>query len=176
MKRGLRTLSILIILVGLILIASSSLMSITGSVISESVNIRSSVLGLAFIIGGLALFLAEKESKLISLVKRDDALYNLARELKGNEIIQGDINHLLYELNKGNENPGLGTRKLFGSISYLRGRKGGRVFYRPIEDNKYEILAYAIGTGQGGGKHQSERKVMNRLREKYKKTRKKVAA
>jgi len=59
-----KRLSIFFISIGLILIANLSLISITGYVINGNFKIGGSVLGLAFIIGGLALFLAGKEGRL----------------------------------------------------------------------------------------------------------------
>ena len=46
----------LFVTVGLLLIANSSLINITGNVISESVNIGGSISGLIFIVLGIALF------------------------------------------------------------------------------------------------------------------------
>lgn len=39
-------------------------------------------------------------------------------------------------------NPGIGTKHLSGNIYYLRGRNGGRVFYR-MDGNTMEILGKA---------------------------------
>ncbi len=166
--RLLNMIKILVIVFGLVLIANSFVMKITGNVVSEDINFGSSILGILFVAVGIGLILSEGESKLVSVVKKDPTLYRIASELYGKQKVQRDINHLLEQLDRGNENPGIGTKKLFGSINYLRGRGGGRVFYRPFKD-KYEILAYAIGTGAGGGKHQSERKVISRLEKLYKK-------
>ena len=43
---------------------------------------------------------------------------------------------------KGNKNPGLGSKHLSGDIYYLRGRNGGRVFYRMVDDTM-DILGKA---------------------------------
>ena len=48
------------------------------------------------------------------------------KEMGKNERIQQEANHLIDELSKGNENPGLGTKNLFKDVSYLRGRNGGQ--------------------------------------------------
>ena len=60
MKRWLKTIRILILLNGLLLIASSSFLNITGNVISENINVGGSILGLIFLVGGLVLFLTEQ--------------------------------------------------------------------------------------------------------------------
>ena len=176
MKSTLKKAGFVLIIFGLLLIANSFLIVITGNVVSETSKITSSILGLIFVIIGLGLFMAEpagklekiakEEPKLISAVKKDETIFKLAKKIPKNGIIQREINHLLEELNKGNINPGIGTKKLFGSISYLRSENGARVFYRPF-GNQYEILGYAIGTGQGTGKSQHERRVIKRLEELY---------
>jgi hypothetical protein len=57
-----------------------------------------------------------------------------------NQQIQNEMNHLIYEFLNGNNNPGIGNKNLFKDICYLRGRNGGRVFYR-IKNGGIEILA-----------------------------------
>ena len=105
-------------------------------------------------------------ARIVSRVKDDPTLSRKSREIEGNTSIQRDINHLLLELVSGNENPGIGTRTLFKNIKYLRGKNGGRIYFRDLTDG-YEILAYAIGTGQGNGKSQHERSVIRRLEQLY---------
>lgn len=179
---------ILLLLLGFVLVFNSSVVSITGqAILSDTVLGVNSVAGLIFIALGMALFVlgsegglekiagkAEEKKEITSNVKKDKRIYKLAKEIQEKQYIQKDINKLLNELEKGNENPGIGTKKLFGNISYLRGSYGGRVFYRPKEEG-YEILGYAIGTGQGKGKHKSERDVIFRLKELYGKENKKAA-
>ncbi len=179
---------ILLLLLGFVLVLNSSAISITGqAVLSDTVLSINSVTGLVFIALGLAMFVlgsegglekiageVEEKKEIISNVKEDKRIYNLAKEIEKKQYIQKEINQLIYELSKGNENPGIGTKKLFGNVSYLRGSHGGRVFYRPKGEG-YEILGYAIGTGQGKGKHKSERNVISRLKELYQKENKKRA-
>jgi len=162
----------LFLIIGFILIFGFSIANITGNVVSNNFNLKTgSIIGILFIFLGVVLFLIENEKDLEEIVlkskvKEDTTLYRLAKEIEGNTIIQRDINRLLEELKKGNENPGIGTRKLFKNISYLRGHRGGRVFYRPSEEG-YEILGYAIGTGQGSGKNKNEIQVIERLKKLY---------
>jgi len=59
-----KRLSIFLISMGLILTANSFLINITGNVVSENIQVTSSILGLVFIIGGIGLFLSMKEGKL----------------------------------------------------------------------------------------------------------------
>jgi len=121
MKRGLKTLGILIILVGLILIASSSLMSITGNVISESVNIGGSVLGLAFIIGGLALFLVEKGGGLEEKIVRKHQ-FNKAIRKHNQKKIESAIKKISL---------GLGKQEMLKHIPHksIHVDKGYRILY-----------------------------------------------
>lgn len=60
MQKRLKKLGVTIILLGFVLIINSSLIKITGNVISESFNMGDSIFGLVLIIGGLALFLSQE--------------------------------------------------------------------------------------------------------------------
>ncbi len=57
MKKGLKKLSILVILVGLFFILNSSFAIITGNVVSKRVDVLDSFIGIMFLVAGLALFL-----------------------------------------------------------------------------------------------------------------------
>ena len=80
--------------------------------------------------------------ELTSSIDKDPRLVKAAKEMGKNERIQQEANHLIDELSKGNENPGLGTKNLFKDVSYLRGRNRARVFYRRTATG-YEILGKA---------------------------------
>ena len=80
--------------------------------------------------------------ELTSSIDKDPRLVKAAKEMGKNERIQQEANHLIDELSKGNENPGLGTKNLFKDVSYLRGRNNTRVFYRRTATG-YEILGKA---------------------------------
>ena len=63
--------------------------------------------------------------------------------LFSSELSQGGVqeaNQLLDQFQKGNDNPGIGTKTLGKGVCYLRGRKGTRLFYR-MEEGKPSWLA-----------------------------------
>ena len=65
MKRGLKKLSIIVILAGFFFILNSSFAIITGNVVSKKIDSLDSLIGIMFLISGLALFLvSELESKI----------------------------------------------------------------------------------------------------------------
>ena len=78
--------------------------------------------------------------KVKSSIKKSDALTKEANKLSGRA--QDEINDLVSSFMKGNKNPGLGSKHLSGDIYYLRGRNGGRVFYRMVDDTM-DILGKA---------------------------------
>ncbi len=88
MKKRLKIIRILVLLNGLILIVSASFLKITGNVISENTNIVGSILGLVFIAGGIALFLAQKEGGLETLVEEKPLP---GKGIKGNYIPLSEI-------------------------------------------------------------------------------------
>jgi|GEM_PF-1284126 hypothetical protein len=162
----------LLIVLGIGLIMSS-FSGVTGAIVgSGAVGWIGSVLGLVFILGGVGLMELIKKGEprvrnLISLVKQDTTIRNLAEEIENHKAIQYEIDDLMAKFARGIDHPGMGTKNLFKKIRYLRGDQGGRVFFRNAGNNNYEILGYAIGTGQGAGKAQNERKVIKQLRELY---------
>ena len=93
-----------------------------------------SVLGM-FTTGG-----ESAEIELLSSIGKDKGLIRLAEEAGAS--VQTGIDSLTSQLAKGNLNPGIGTKNLFGNISYARARDGARVFFRVVGD-KVEILAKA---------------------------------
>lgn len=84
MKKSLKRIGIFSFLIGLFLIINHSLMSITGNVINETVQIGGSILGLIFIIAGAALFLVEGglEKTLAQIVRESKAVITDPRKLK----------------------------------------------------------------------------------------------
>ena len=84
----------------------------------------------------------DSKPELTSSIDKDPRLVKAAEEMGKNERVQQEANHLIDELLKGNENPGLGSKNLFKDVSYLRGRNGARVFYRKTATG-YEILGKA---------------------------------
>jgi len=149
MKRGI---GILLIVKGIVIILSS-FSGITGLAIGEGNSGKFiSIIGLVLVAGGIALV------SLRSIIKEDNGLVREAEDAGNNQRVQVEIDHLTGELSKGNTNAGLGTSKLFGNISYLRGRNGARVFYRPAGEG-YEILAKSS--------KDNEPQVINKLIDRY---------
>ncbi len=91
-----------------------------------------------------------------SSIGKDVALSGLAKEAGSS--VQGSLDRLAGQLARGNLNPGIGTKNLFGNVFYARGRDGARVFFRRAGD-KIEILAKAS--------KQNEAQVINRLKKLY---------
>jgi RHS repeat-associated protein len=88
--------------------------------------------------GGKAANQTGKE--LISSIKKDKTLTKLAEE--AGQSVQAGLDSLTKQLAGGNLNPGIGTKKLFGNISYARARDGARVFFRRVGD-QIDVLAKA---------------------------------
>ncbi len=147
------------VLIGSISILNS-LSGITGFVISEKISTTPSfIFGLVLFIGGLVLFVLEtrEDKKMIGLlenmvvssrVKQDPFLLRVSKDIGKKEKISRDINHLIERLNKGDTNPGLGSKYVLPNILELRGRNGGRVYCKKIEKEKYEILGYSDKANQ----------------------------
>jgi len=138
--------------------------SLSGAVIGLSSKINFfNFVSIAFFITGVFLILIKGiENRIVeSRVKQDSLLLKVAENVGAKDSISRDINHLLSELNKGHINPGLGTKAIHGAsgIHELRGRNGGRVYFRKISRERYEILGYSDKSNQ--------EKVINRLRELY---------
>lgn len=79
--------------------------------------------------------------KVTSAIGKDTRLTRAAKT--AGKSVQGDIDHLVSELARGNMNPGIGSKNLFGNISYARSRKGARVFFRKTGERSIEILGKA---------------------------------
>lgn len=114
-------------------------------------NVMAGVFLLSFFVG------AGEERTLVSSIGKDKGLVRLAEEA-GSQVQKG-LDSLTGQLSNGNLNPGLGTKKLFGDISYARARDGARVFFR-ARQNMIEILAKA-------SKH-NEQQVIRALERLYK--------
>ena len=96
-------------------------------------------------------------ARLVSRIGRHPGLTREASKLSGP--LQRSVDHLTSELARGNLNPGIGTKHLFGDIFYARSRDGARVFFRQ-GDGGIEILAKAT--------KQNEARVIRMLEETYK--------
>ncbi|CAH1217420.1 hypothetical protein PAECIP111893_04275 [Paenibacillus plantiphilus] len=94
-----------------------------------------------------------------SAINKDKRLVRAAEEMGKDATIQKEADELIAKFLKGNTNPGLGSKNLFGNINYLRGRNGARVFYR-MNDGKMEIL--------GKSNKANEQTVINAITDLYK--------
>ena len=92
----------------------------------------------------------------LSSIGKDAALSGLAREAGSS--VQGSLDRLTTQLARGNLNPGIGTKNLFGNVFYARARDGARVFFRRAW-SRIEILAKAS--------KENEAQVINRLKKLY---------
>lgn len=78
--------------------------------------------------------------EIVSRIKEDPRLIQLAESADKNQAIQDEINLMIEKLRLGNEQCGKGRKTLFRDVKELRGIEGGRVYYRK-DDGKIEILA-----------------------------------
>jgi len=102
------------------------------------------------------------EKKLISSeIKKHPAIQRLAVKATQNRDVQRDIDHLVYELSKGNLEAGLGKPgHIQGtSIFYMRGRKGGRLYFRK-SPHGFDIVGKSA-------KGSNQQKVMEALKKTY---------
>jgi hypothetical protein len=78
-----------------------------------------------------------------SLIKNDASLVKAAEQAGKDPQVQKELDDLVGKFMQGNKNPGIGTATLTGTgLSYLRGRNGGRVFFR-VTERGMEIVAKA---------------------------------
>jgi hypothetical protein len=79
-----------------------------------------------------------------SSIHNSPSLCRLAEEATNNERVQTELNHLLSELSRGNDTAGLTPGRIGGTdVSYLRGRNGGRLFYRSYQardERVYDVV------------------------------------
>jgi hypothetical protein len=80
--------------------------------------------------------------EIVYKIKENPALVREAKTMGKDQAAQKDVNHLIEQLSLGNENPGIGNRRVKGlkNVSEARGRNEGRVYFRE-KDGKIEILA-----------------------------------
>ncbi|MBU2638122.1 MAG: hypothetical protein KJ955_04060 [Nanoarchaeota archaeon] len=113
------------------------------------------LLGIAALRKGL-----EHHVMLTSAIKKDDRILRLTREAVRNQDVEKDLKHLVYELSKGNLQAGLGLAHVQGTdVNEMRGRRGGRLYFRRVGPEHYEIVAKS-------GKDNQEQ-VISRLRGLY---------
>jgi len=61
---------------------------------------------------------------------------------------QASIDRLTAQLGRGNFNPGIGTRGVFGNVLEARARDGARVYFRILANGDAEILAKSSKANQ----------------------------
>lgn len=98
--------------------------------------------------------------EIVSRIKEDTRLINLAETAGKNQAIQDEINLMIEKLRLGNENCGRGRKTLFRNVKELRGNEGGLVYYRKA-DGKIEIL------GKSDKVKRNQQKVINILKDLY---------
>jgi hypothetical protein len=120
--------------------------NITGAVIGFSANFSMlNYIGVFFILVSAILFAATpsglEKITLKSSIHSNTRLKRLAEDATNNQRIQQEIDHLAYELKRGNLEAGLGTPGHLSKtdVFYLRGRNGGRLYYRKAGYG-YEIV------------------------------------
>jgi hypothetical protein len=80
--------------------------------------------------------------EIIYRIKENSALIREAERMGKDQAAQKDVNNLIEQLSLGNNNPGIGNRRVknLKNVSEARGRNEGRVYFRE-KDGKIEILA-----------------------------------
>ena len=80
--------------------------------------------------------------EIVYRIKENPALIREAERMGKDQAAQKDVNNLIEQLSLGNDNPGIGNRRVKGlkNVSEARGRNEGRVYFRE-KDGKIEILA-----------------------------------
>lgn len=84
-------------------------------------------------------------SRVTSSIKNHPGLVKAAGKLAGAQQAAADA--LVAQLAAGNLSPGIGTKRLFGSVFEARARNGARVYFRS-SPGRIEILAKSTKTNQ----------------------------
>jgi len=113
MKKGLKTLGIGIILLGIAFIVNYSLVSITGNVVSENIRATGSILGIIFMVIGIALFLAEEGGLEKISKKQKKAITKLENWLKTRNV--GTARDLIQQIKRA----GYDTKEAAGHTELL---------------------------------------------------------
>lgn len=157
---------ILVILFGAAVIASEGA-SITGAFAgaAEPSSFLLMLLGTLIALLGMLVLTRkpalEHKVMLTSAIKKDEPLLRLTREAVRDQYVAKDINHLTQELAKGHLQAGIGLRHIDETdVKYLRSRRGGRLYFREVGPEHYEIVAKSA-------KGPNQDRVMERLRGIY---------
>ena len=80
--------------------------------------------------------------EIVYRIKENPALVREAERMGKDQAAQKDVNNLIEQLSLGNDNPGIGNRRVknLKNVSEARGRNEGRVYFRE-KAGKIEILA-----------------------------------
>ena len=100
------------------------------------------------------------KKKIVYRIKEDSGLVRPAEEACNNADVQKDVNHLEEQLAKGNDNPGIGRKPICKGVTEHRGKNGGRLYVREVDD-VIEIVA------KSGKKKSNQQFVINRVTEIY---------
>ncbi|MFI9452701.1 polymorphic toxin-type HINT domain-containing protein [Amycolatopsis sp. NPDC052450] len=102
---------------------------------------------------------ANRPCGVTSMIDQDPLLVKAAESAGKNQRIQKEMDDLVQQFREGNTNPGLGNKALEGTdIQYLRGRNGGRVFFRNTDEGMQIV---------GKADKANESRVIKRLKELY---------
>ena len=84
----------------------------------------------------------DRKIEIVYRIKENPALIREAERMGKDQAAQKDVNNLIEQLSLGNDNPGIGNRRVknLKNVSEARGRNEGRVYFRE-KDGKIEILA-----------------------------------
>jgi hypothetical protein len=98
--------------------------------------------------------------KIVYRIKEDPGLIREAEKACKNKDVQEDGNHLEEQLAKGNDNPGVGCKYICKGVIEHRGKNGGRLYIRKVDD-RIEIV------GKSGKDKKNQQAVIKRLKEIY---------
>jgi hypothetical protein len=100
---------------------------------------------------------------LSSSIKDNPSLLRLTEDAVNDQAIERELNNLIKQLSRGNFEAGLGRPGHISgtSVFYLRGRNGGRLYYRKTGENQYQIVAKSA-------KGRNQDQVINKIKDDYK--------
>ena len=95
---------------------------------------------------GASQWLVHNQNCLRSVIHNDKRLVKEADKIGSAH--QSSIDSLTDQLSKGNLNPGIGSKNLFGNVFEARARDGARVYFRTLKDGTVEVLAKSTKENQ----------------------------
>lgn len=119
-----------------------SAFAITGNAILSTLPSIQSITALTLFIAGVFILRAGLETNVIHISNQiDNKIQKINKNLPKQN--KKEIDNLIYQLQKGNTNPGIGTKHISPKVYELRGRKGGRVYYSKKDNKHYTVLGYS---------------------------------